>query len=131
MKKSLIVMVLGVFLSLPCALCAEELEIQLVEIAALGTIEGENPLDDPYQSPKVPTQPTDFRATIDGNLLTIIKQEETIPSAQAVVINVSTGGVVINRGFSFSMSEQIANAGVYVLRIGTANGDLVGHFIVL
>ena len=40
------------FLSLPCALCAEELEIQLEKIAALGTIEGENPLDDPYQSPK-------------------------------------------------------------------------------
>lgn len=131
MKKSLIVMALGVFLSLPCALCAEEIEIQLVEIVPIGTIEGDNPLDSPIQSGQNPTRPNDFRATIDGNSLTIIKQEETIPSAQAVVINVSTGGVVINRGFSFSMSEQIANAGVYVLRIGTANGDLVGHFIVL
>ena len=77
-----------------------------------------------------PTRPTDFRATINGNTLSIEKREAAIPSAQATVVNVATGGVVVNQQFTTTLSEQISAQGVYALRIETAGGALVGQFIV-
>lgn len=130
MKTKILILVLSILFAIPCVLCAEEVEIQLMEVVQIGFIEGDSPLDGPEQSPDVPTRPRNFRATIDGTTLTVNKQEEAIPFAQAVVVNASTGSVVINRGFISSLSEQIANAGVYVLRIETAGGALVGQFIV-
>ena len=131
MKVKIITLVLGILFVVPCVLRAEEVEIQLVEVIGMGVIPGENPLDDPDQYPDTPTRPTSFRATINGNSLTVLKQEEAIPVAQAVVVNASTGSVVINRDFTSSLNEQIANAGVYVLRIETAGGALIGQFVVL
>ncbi|MBQ4395202.1 MAG: hypothetical protein II825_07915 [Paludibacteraceae bacterium] len=96
----------------------------------MNPLPGDDPFDDPDQNPDVPVRPRDFRATINGNSLTILKQEEAIPSAQAVVVNAATGGVVVNEQFTNSLSRPIANAGVYVLRIETAGGDLVGQFVV-
>lgn len=130
MKVKIITLVLGILFVVPCVLRAEEVEIQLVEVIGMGVIPGENPLDDPDQYPDTPTRPTSFRATINGNSLTVLKQEEAIPVAQAVVVNASTGSVVINRDFTSSLNEQIANAGVYVLRIETAGGALIGQFVV-
>ena len=123
-------MTLAVLLLSPTILLAEEIEIQLTEVISMGIIPGNDPLDDPDQYPDTPPRPTDFRATINGNSLTILKQEEAIPSAQAVVVNAATGSVVVNEQFTNSLSRPIANAGVYVLRIATANGELVGQFIV-
>lgn len=123
-------MTLAVLLLSPTILLAEEIEIQLTEVISMGIIPGNDPLDDPDQYPDTPPRPTDFRATINGNSLTILKQEEAIPSAQAVVVNAATGGVVVNEQFTNSLSRPITNAGVYVLRIATANGELVGQFIV-
>ena len=77
-----------------------------------------------------PTRPNDFRATINGNTLSLLKQNEAIPSAQATVVNASTGGIVVNQQFTSSLSEQISNAGMYVLHIQTACGALVGQFMV-
>jgi hypothetical protein len=77
-----------------------------------------------------PTRPTNFRATIDGNLLAITKQEASIPFAQATVVNATTGGIVLNQQFTTSLSEQIGTPGVYALHIETAGGALVGQFIV-
>lgn len=128
MRKILLTSALMLLILLPCALCAEEMEIQLMEVAQTGFIEGDSPLDGPEQSPDVPTRPNNFRATINGNSLTVLKQEEAIPFAQAIVVSASTGSVVINRGFTSSLNEQIANAGVYVLRIETAGGALIGQF---
>jgi len=130
MKVKIITLVLGILFVVPCVLRAEEVEIQLVEVIGMGVIPGENPLDDPDQYPDTPTRPTSFRATINGNSLTILKQEEAIPFAQAVVANAATGSVVVNEQFTNSLSRPIANAGVYVLRIATANGELTGQFIV-
>ena len=62
---------LGLFLSMPCTLYAEELEIQLVEVSTIGTLPGDNPLDDPEQSVPEPPRPNDFRATITGRTLEI------------------------------------------------------------
>lgn len=130
MKTKFITLTLIAFFTMPVFLCAEVIEIPLMDIAQIGFVEGASPFDGPEQSPDVPTRPTDFRATINGNSLTILKQEEAIPSAQAVVVNAATGRVVVNEQFTNSLSEQIATPGVYVLRISTADGALTGQFIV-
>lgn len=130
MKTKLTALMLSVLLLMPCVLRAEEIEITLMEVIQMNPLPGDDPLDDPEQSVPEPPRPTSFRATINGNSLTILKQEEAIPSAQAVVVNAATGGVVVNEQFTNSLSRPIANAGVYVLRIETAGGDLVGQFVV-
>ena len=131
MKKQFIALVLGALLTMPCTLCAEEVVIQLMEVIGMGTLPGDNPLDNPEQSPSVPPCPSCFHATIDGTALSIINQEpDDFPSAQAIVVNASTGGIVVNEQFTSSLQEQISNAGVYVLHIETEGGALVGQFVV-
>lgn len=128
MKVKIITFVLSILFAMPVFLCAEEMEIPLMEVVGMEVIEGASPLDDPDQYPDTPPRPTSFRATINGNSLTILKQEEAIPSAQSVVVNAATGSVVVNEQFTNSLSRPIANAGVYVLRIETAGGALTGQF---
>ena len=130
MKVKIIAVVLSVLFAIPTILRAEEVEIQLMEVIQMGTLPGDEPLDGPEESGTNPTRPNNFRATINGNALTINKLETSIPSAQATVVNASTGGIVVNQQFTNSLSEQISNAGVYVLHIQTAGGALVGQFIV-
>ena len=130
MKKSLLALAVGALLAMPCVLHAEEIEIQLVEVIQMTPLPGYDPLDDPEQAEPTPTRPRDFRATINGNSLSVSKENEAIPSAQAIVVNASTGGVVVNQQFTTTLSEQIATQGVYVLHIETAGGALVGQFIV-
>lgn len=128
MKTKILALVLGALLTIPCVLNAEEIEIQLMEVIGMTPLPGNEPLDDGEHMGSTPTRPNDFRATINGNSLTILKQEEAIPSAQAVVVNAATGSVVVNEQFTNSLSEQIATPGVYVLRISTASGALTGQF---
>lgn len=123
-------MVLGVLLTIPCVLRAEEVEIQLMEVIQMNPIGGDDPLDDPIQSPSVPPRPRSFRATINGYSLQINNQDSAIPSAQATVVNAQTGSIVVNQQFTNSLSSQIATSGVYVLHIQTAGGALVGQFVV-
>ena len=130
MKKTLFSMVLGLLLAVPCVMQAEEIEIQLTEVIGLNVLPGDNPLDDPEPVGEGPTRPTDFRASINGNTLSITKRNENIPSAQATVVNASTGSIVVNQQFTTSYQGQISNAGVYVLHIQTEGGALVGQFIV-
>ena len=130
MKKTLVALVLGAFLTMPFILHAEEIEIQLTEVIGMNVLPGDNPLDDSNQSDPNPTRPTDFRATINGHSLSITKQNFAIPSAQARVVNASTGGIVVNQQFTETLEEQISDIGVYVLRIETDGGALVGQFIV-
>ena len=128
--KKILSLALVALLTMHCALHAEAIEIQLMEVIQMGTLPGDNPLDGPDQSNPTPPRPGDFRATIDGNALSITKEDEAIPFAQAIVANASTGSLVLNQQFTNSLQEQISNAGVYVLRIETAGGALVGQFIV-
>lgn len=130
MKTKFITMVLGVLLTTPCVLRAEEVVIQLMEVIGMGTIPGDNPLDGPTQSDENPTRPTSFHATINGNMLAISIEEPSIPSAEATVVNASTGSTVLNQQFTSTLSEPIATPGVYVLHIETAGGALVGQFVV-
>ena len=130
MKRTFIALVLGALLTIPCALRAEEVEIQLMEVIQMTPLPGVDPLDGNDHMGDTPTRPRDFRATINGNTLSVSKENEAIPSAQATVVNASTGGVVVNQQFTTTLSEQIATQGVYVLHIETAGGALVGQFIV-
>lgn len=130
MRTKITALVLSILFALPCALRAEEMEIPLMEVVSMQVLPGDNPLDGPDQSPGVPTRPRSFRATINGNSLSIQKLESAIPSAQATVVNASTGGVVVNQQFTNSLQAQIATQGVYVLHITTEGGELVGQFIV-
>ena len=130
MKTKFFALVLGVLLTIPCVLHAEEVEIQLMEVIGMGTIQGDDPLDGNDHMGDVPPRPTDFRATITGNSLSVTNQSNSIPSAQAIVVNASNGGIVLNQQFTTSILHQVSNAGVYVLRIETAGGALVGQFVV-
>ena len=130
MKTKLLALVLSVLFAMPCVLHAEEIEIQLMEVITMSPLPGDDPLDNPDQYPDVPPRPRSFHATIDGSTLSIRKQDEAIPSAQAIVVNASTGSVVVNEQFTTTISEQISTSGTYVLRIETAGGALVGQFVV-
>ena len=130
MKAKLTALMLSVLLLMPCVLRAEEIEITLMEVIQMNPLPGDDPLDDPDQNPDVPTRPTSFRASINGSSLSVQKLESAIPSAQATVVNASTGGVVVNQQFTNSLEAQITNSGVYSLRIETVGGALVGQFIV-
>lgn len=130
MKKCFFFLALCALLAIPCILRAEEVEIQLMEVIQMTPLPGVDPLDDPEQSPGAPPRPRDFRATINGNSLSVSKENEDIPSAQATVVNASTGSIVVNEQFTNSLLEQISAQGVYALRIETAGGALVGQFIV-
>ena len=130
MKKCFFFLALCALLAIPCILRAEEIEIQLVEVIQMTPLPGYDPLDDPEQSEPTPTRPNDFRATINGNTLSVSKENEAIPSAQATVVNAATGGVVVHQQFTTTLSEQISAQGVYALHIETAGGALVGQFVV-
>ena len=130
MRNKITALVLSILFIIPCVLRAEEIEIQLMEVIGMGTLPGDDPLDDPIQNPSVPTRPGSFHATINGNALSIIKQDLSIPSAQATVVNASTGNVVLDQQFTNSIQQQINIIGVYILHIQTLWGALVGQFIV-
>lgn len=130
MKTKILALVLGTLLTMPCVLHAEEIEIQLFEVINMTPLPGDDPLDDPDQNPDTPTRPNNFRATINGNSLSIVKNESAIPSAQATVANAQTGNIVLNQQFTSSLSSLIGTVGMYVLHIQTTSGALVGHFIV-
>ncbi len=130
MKTKVIALALGVLFAMPYALRAEEVEIELTAVIQMEMIPGDNPLDGPSQSGQDPTRPNDFRAVRNGNTLSVTKQNGSIPSAQAIVTNASTGNIVVNQQFTNSLSQQLPASGVYVLRLQTANGALVGQFIV-
>ena len=87
MRAKIFTLALCALFLMPLILRAEEVEIQLLEVVSMTPLPGDNPLDDNSNPPVNPTRPTDFRATINGRALSITKQEASIPSAQAVVVN--------------------------------------------
>ena len=90
MKNKFFVLVLGVLLSMPCMLLAEEVEIQLFEVIGMSVMPGDNPLDDPEKIGDTPPTPTDFRASIDGNVLSVSIENTAIPMANLRVTRQST-----------------------------------------
>ena len=130
MKIKILAWVLGVLFTIPCVVRAEEIEIQLMEVTTEEVSPIMGPRDGVGGMGNTPPCPSCFRATINVNNLSITKLEESIPSAQATVVNAQTGSIVLNQQFTNSLSQQISNAGMYVLHIQTAGGALVGQFVV-
>ena len=129
MKVKLLLCAFSLLFALPLFVRAEEVEIPLMVVLEMESIGGVGPMDN-SEKETAPPRPNGFRASINGNSLVIEKQDEAIPSAQATVVNASTGNVVLNQQFTESLQEQVASAGVYVLRIETPGGALTGRFIV-
>lgn len=129
MKQNFFVLLLCALLTAP-TLFAEEVEIQLMEVIGMTPLPGDDPLDNPSTEGDTPPRPNDFRASINGNSLSISRQNNAIPSAQATVVNAATGNIVVNQQFTNSLSSQITASGVYVLHIQTAGGSLTGQFVV-
>ena len=129
MKVKLLLCAFSLLFALPLFVRAEEVEIPLMVVLEMESIGGVGPMDN-SEKETAPPRPNGFRASINGNSLVIEKQDEAIPSAQATVVNASTGNVVLNQPFTESLQEQVASAGVYVLRIETPGGALTGRFIV-
>ena len=127
MKTKIIALLLGVLFAMPCVLHAEEIEIQLFEVIGMNPLPGDGPLDGPEQSIPTPPSPTNFRATINGNVLSVTILEPSIPSAQVYVWGQSNSPVVNTTVYSTS-TEWISNSGSYSLEIQTAGGTLVGNF---
>ena len=130
MKRKIIILALSALIAMPSVLRAEEIEITLVEVLQMNPLPGDDPLDDPEQTQSDPPRPNDFRASINGNTISINKRNDAIPSAQATVVNASTGSIVLKQQFTNSIQQQISTSGVYVLHIQTAGGALVGQFVV-
>ena len=130
MKKVFFVLALGILFTMPSILRAEEVIIPLHEVVSLSPMPGDNPLDGNDHLGNIPPHPNDFHATINGNAFSITNQNNDILSAQAMVVNASTGAIVVNEIFTESIEEQIPNAGIYVLNIQTTGGSLTGQFIV-
>lgn len=130
MKTKLFTFALMALFTMPCALCAEEVVIQLMEVITMSPLPGDGPLDDSNQTPPEPPRPNDFRATITGQFLRVTKQNANIPSAQVSVVNASNGSLVLNQLITNSLEETISNNAVYILHIETDGGALVGQFIV-
>ena len=127
MKKFFILVLTALFV-MPCMLCAEEVEIQLFEVIGMGTIPGDDPLDNPDQYPDEPPSPTSFRATIDGSVLNVSIEDISIPSARMRVTRQSTQTMVVNRLFSSAAIEQMPATDSYLLEIETEGGALIGYF---
>ena len=130
MRNKITALVLSILFIIPCVLCAEEMEIQLMEVIEMGVIPGDDPLDGGDHMGTVPPRPNDFRATINGNAFSLSRLNNAIPSARATVVNASTGNVVFDQQFTNSIQQQINIIGVYILHIQTLWGALVGQFIV-
>lgn len=131
MRTKFLIYALIFLFALPCSMRAEEVEIPLMKVMGMEHVGEVQPLDDAGQHGEgTHIDPTSFRATINGQTLSITKRESTIPSARARVVKATTGNIVLNEQFVDSLSEQISESGVYVLNIETDGGTLVGRFIV-
>ncbi len=128
MKNKFFALALGVLLSMPCMLLAEEVEIQLFEVIGMSVMPGDNPLDGPEQSPGAPPRPAGFRATIDGNLLTVSIEDPAIPMANLRVTRLSTHAMIVNHSFNSAALEQMPAVDSYVIEIETEGGALIGYF---
>ncbi len=120
-----LVLALGLILSMPMFLTAneEEVEIQLVEV--MGTLPGDDPFDGPGEIGTPPPQPTDFRATIAGRYLAVTSDNA---NATQVIVRNASGNVVLNRQFVGFTAEQLGASGAHSIEIHNGGLTLVGNF---
>ena len=85
------------------------------------------PLDDPgYEGRSTRPDPTLFRASIDGNHLSVGAHTEM--PAYVEVINQETGEVVVEEEFEEETATTIDQAGSYIVQIYSGNTIMTGEF---
>ena len=103
----------------------DEVEIELMEVAGAGFIGGDDPLDSPREEGTNPPQPTDFRATIAGSLLSVTSDNGNLTR---VIVRNSAGNIVLNRQFVGGTMEQLGTTGNHSIEIQNGGMTLVGMF---
>ena len=133
--------ILSVLLLMPCMLYADEVEIVLTEVVYNNTDTTSSPTfstcspdnlssgDGSHKTGNTPPCKTCFRATINNNILSVSLQE-WIPSAARIIVANVSGRVVLSQQLIDLKVEKLLSTGVYILRIETDGGALVGHFVV-
>ena len=140
MKKIISAFLLSVLLLMPCTLYADEVEILLTEVVYNNTDTTSLPTfttcspdassgDSSHKTGNTPPCKTCFRATINNNILSVTLQE-WIPSTTRIIVVNASGRVVLSQQLTGSLVREFSSTGVYILRIETSGGALVGHFIV-
>lgn len=103
---------------------AEEVEIPLVEVVGIRRAPSPDQ-DNNGRDGGRPTNPNGFRATINGNVLSVTA-EELSQYAQLRVFR-ANGRAIVNRPLYFSAIEQLPD-GLYDIEIVTEEGTLIGNF---
>lgn len=100
-------------------------EIPLIEIIPSGTVTGDSPFDSPGELGENPTTPTQFRAFIAGNTLSVSNSTATLPTQ--LIVRDNLGTVVINRQFTQYVAQQMP-VGAFTLELHTTSFTLQGYF---
>ena len=124
--KNKIFILLAMLIAMPILFAdpvINEVEIELMEVA--GFLPGDNPLDSPREEGTNPPQPTDFRATIAGSLLSVTSDNSNLTR---VIVRNSAGNIVLNRQFVGGTMEQLGTTGNHSIEIQNGGMTLVGMF---
>lgn len=128
MRKLFIFLVSYCLLVIPIMLVADNsspVEIPLVEIVLMEPISGDGPLDSSVQGDNTPTHPTQFRAFIAGNTLSVSNSTATLPTQ--LIVRDNLGSVVVNRQFTQYVAQQMP-VGAFTLELHTTSFTLQGYF---
>ena len=126
--KNKIFILLAMLIAMPILFAdpvINEVEIELMEVAGAGFIGGDDPLDSPREEGTNPPQPTDFRATIAGSLLSVTADNSNLTR---VIVRNSAGNIVLNRQFVGGTMEQLGTTGNHSIEIQNGGMTLVGMF---
>ena len=126
--KNKIFILLAMLIAMPILFAdpvINEVEIELMEVAGAGFIGGDDPLDSPREEGTNPPQPTDFRATIAGSLLSVTSDNGNLTR---VIVRNSAGNIVLNRQFVGGTMEQLGTTGNHSIEIQNGGMTLVGMF---
>ena len=128
MKTKLLALALGLLLTMPFMLQAEEAEITLVEVVEMDNLDGDGPLDSSGEMGSVPPSPNDFRAIINGHVLSVAAPNGPLQSR--LIVNKVDGTPVVNFPFRRTATVNLADTGEYTLTIKTGNRTFEGNFSV-
>ncbi len=126
--KNKIFILLAMLIAMPILFAdpvINEVEIELMEVAGAGFIGGDDPLNSPREEGTNPPQPTDFRATIAGSLLSVTSDNSNLTR---VIVRNSAGNIVLNRQFVGGTMEQLGTTGNHSIEIQNGGMTLVGMF---
>ena len=125
MKKCL-VLAIGLILSMPFVLLAEEngIEIELIEVEGADFNPDPN-LDSNGEMGSNPTRPTDFHATVADRTLTVMSDNT---NNTQLIVRDNIGSVVVDTCFVGYASHLFNTSGIYTVEIYSCGMVLVGEF---